>query len=168
MNSKSINNNYEYDNNEQYNNNEGYENNEQLENSQGYDNNYNYDNNQNFGNADNNYYNYNNNYNNQYNNYNNPYGNILQYYNNYPIYATIPASIKNENQEEQNNEYQSIDAPALKGKTELKPEEPKRAIILNIDPKNICHARPPQYSPAFIGMPPGMPAYAFKPPKQDN
>jgi len=29
----------------------------------------------------------------------------------------------------------------------------------------ICHARPPQYAPGFIGMAPGKPAYAMKPPQ---
>jgi len=61
--------------------------------------------------------------------YNNPYGNVLQYYNNYPVYATIPASgpysnNQVQNYNEGNEQYYSkklsTDSSSLKGKTALK------------------------------------------------
>ena len=171
-----------------YDNSEGYENNEEYAN----DNNLNYEDNDNYyyydnGNSQytNNYYenNYNNNYyqnNNNYyenNNYNNnAYGKILHYYNNYPVYSSIPASVPNSsnkfqniNNEEIGQSYSkkiskkiSTDSSTLKDKTSLKSNKPK-AEPFKIRKEDICHLRPPEYSPGYIPMPPGKPAYAYQP-----
>ena len=156
MSSKDINN--YYDNNE-YNNN-----NYNLYNNLNYNNNYNqYDNN--------NYSNYQNNYNysnySNYNNNNNQYGNVIKYYNNYPVYSTIPASGFTSNSiasstkpaEGSQNTYEKKDSD-LKGKTALKRPEVPRVIMLDIKPQDYCHARPPEYSPGFVCQKMGVPAYA--------
>ena len=167
MSSKDINN--YYDNNE-YNNN-----NYNLYNNLNYNNNYNQYDNNNYSNYQNNYnysnysnYNYNN-YNN-YNNNNNQYGNVIKYYNNYPIYSTIPASGFTSNSiasttkpaEENQNTYEKKDSD-LKGKTDLKRPKVHGAIILHIKPQDYCHARPPEYTPGLIGQKMGVPAYARQP-----
>ena len=174
MSSKNMNNYYE--------NNEGYDENGEYEN--------NYYNNVNYQNNNNNYYNknnykdqynnyYQNNYYNNNNNYNNPYGNVLHYYNNYPVYASIPASVSYSNNPDSNNQEETTEdnkepyikktskesANNLIGKTSLKSKKSKGGIVLTYNKQDICHARPPQYAPGFIGMAPGKPAYAMKPPQ---
>ena len=157
MSSKNINNYYDSNN---YNNNN-------LYNNLNYNNKYNqYSNN--YNNYINNNYNYNN-YSN-YNNNNNQYGNVIQYYNNYPVYTTIPASGFTSNSttntsaanpvEENQNVYEKKDSELLKGKTALKRPEVPQGIMLKIKPQDICHARPPEYSPGFVGQQMGVPAYA--------
>ena len=156
MSSKDINNYYD---NNKYNNN-----NYNLYNNLNYNNNYNqYDNN--------NYSNYQNNYNysnySNYNNNNNQYGNVIKYYNNYPVYSTIPASGFTSNSiasstkpaEGSQNTYEKKDSD-LKGKTALKRPEVPRVIMLDIKPQDYCHARPPEYSPGLVGQKMGVPAYA--------
>ena len=163
MSSKDINN--YYDNNE-YNNN-----NYNLYNNLNYNNNYNQYDNNNYSNYQNNY-NYNNYSNYNYNNYsnyniNNQYGNVIRYYNNYPVYTTIPASGFTSNSiasttkpaEGNQNTYEKKDSD-LKGKTALKRPEVRGAIMLNIKPQDYCRARPPEYAPGLIGQKMGVPAYA--------
>ena len=171
-----------------YNNNEEYQNNEEYEN----DNNLGYgENNNNYNNYNDNYYqnDYNNNYyqndyNNNYyhnnyyqNNYNNPYGNVLQYYNNYPVYATIPASgpysnNQVQNYNEGNEQYYSkklsTDSSSLKGKTALKnkPSGEVTSKPFKIRKEDICYLRPPGHAPGFVSVAPGKPAYANQPPKK--
>ena len=157
MSSKDINN--YYDNNE-YNNN-----NYNLYNNLNYNNNYNQYDNNNYSNYQNNY-NYSNYSNYNYNN-NNQYGNVIKYYNNYPVYSTIPASGFTSNSiasttkpaEGNQNTYEKKDSD-LKGKTALKRPEVRGAIMLNIKPQDYCHARPPEYSPGLVGQKMGVPAYA--------
>ena len=162
MSSKDINN--YYDNNEYNNNNYNLYNNLNYNNN---NNNYNQYNNNNYSNYNNNY-NYNNYNNYNYNNYNNnnQYGNVIQYYNNYPVYATIPATGFTSNSTtttnpviENQNTYEKKDSE-LKGKTALKRPEVPKGIMLKIKPQDICHARPPEYSPGFVGQKMGVPAYA--------
>ena len=160
-----------YDNNEEYNENGEYENN--YYNNLNDQNNNNYYNNNNYVGQYNNYYQNNYNYYNNNNNYNNPYGNIVHYYNNYPVYASIPASgaysnNQDENIENNNEIYEkktSGESNNLIGKTSLKSKKSKGGIVLTYKKQDICHARPPQYAPGFVAMPPGKPAYAMKPPK---
>ena len=156
-------NNY-YDNNEYNNNNYNLYNNLNYNNN---NNNYNQYNNNNYSNYNNNY-NYNNYNNYNYNNYNNnnQYGNVIQYYNNYPVYATIPATGFTSNSNtttnpviENQNTYEKKDSE-LKGKTALKRPEVPKGIMLKIKPQDICHARPPEYSPGFVCQKMGVPAYA--------
>ena len=157
MSSKDINN--YYDNNE-YNNN-----NYNLYNNLNYNNNYNQYDNNNYSNYQNNY-NYSNYSNYNYNN-NNQYGNVIKYYNNYPVYSTIPASGFTSNSiasttkpaEGNQNTYEKKDSD-LKGKTALKRPEVRGAIMLNIKPQDYCRARPPEYAPGLIGQKMGVPAYA--------
>ena len=154
-----------------YDNSEGYENNQEYVNY----NNLNYEGNDN-------YYYYdkgNNQYTNNYyeNNYNNnAYGKILHYYNNYPVYASIPASVPNSSNKSQNINNEEIgqsyskkiskkistDSSTLKDKAGLKSNKPK-AEPFKIRKEDICHLRPPEYSPGYIPMPPGKPAYAYQP-----
>ena len=152
-NSYNLYNNLDYNNNNynQYNNN-SYSN---------YNNNYNY----------NNYSNYNYNNSNNYSNKNNQYGNVIKYYNNYPVYATIPAAGYTSNATtttsnpigENQNTYEKKDSD-LKGRTALKCPEVPKGIMLKIKPQDICHARPPEYSPGFVGQKMGVPAYARQSP----
>ena len=151
-NSYNLYNNLDYNNNNynQYNNN-SYSN---------YNNNYNY----------NNYSNYNYNNSNNYSNKNNQYGNVIKYYNNYPVYATIPAAGYTSNATttsnpigENQNTYEKKDSD-LKGRTALKRPEVPKGIMLKIKPQDICHARPPEYSPGFVGQKMGVPAYARQSP----
>jgi hypothetical protein len=183
-------NNY-YDNSEGYENNQEYVNYNNL-NYEGNDNYYYYDkgnnqytNNYYENNYNNNYYqnDYNNNYyeNNNYNN--NAYGKILHYYNNYPVYASIPASVPNSSNKSQNINNEEIgqsyskniskkistDSSTLEGKIGQKSNKPK-AVPFKIRKEDICHLRPPEYRPGYIPMPPGKPAYAYQPyqPPKEN
>ena len=157
MSSKDINN--YYDNND-YNNN-----NYNLYNNLNYNDNFKQYNNNNYSNYQNNY-NYSNYSNYNYNN-NNQYGNVIRYYNNYPVYTTIPASGFTSNSiasstkpaEGSQNTYEKKDSD-LKGKTALKRPEVPRVIMLDIKPQDYCHARPPEYSPGLVGQKMGVPAYA--------
>ena len=174
MSSKNMNNYYNdnagYDENVEYENN--YYNNVDNQDNNNYYNNNNY----NYAGQYNNYYQNNYNYYNN-NNYNNPYGNIVNYYNNYPVYASIPASGAYANNQEESNEVNneqaymkkpSKESSNLIGKTSLKSKKSKGGIVLTYKKQDICHARPPQYAPGFIGMAPGKPAYAMKPPQSNN
>jgi len=147
----------------------------------------NYNNPNNYQNNNNNYYYYydNNqydNYNYNYNNaYSNQYGNIAGYYNNYPMYASVPSSASpayaqaqaNYDDNMENYKYTKKTSTAsnkssgLKGKKELVPKsnQTKPAIILDTKKQDICHARPPNLTPGVIACPPGVPEYAKKPPK---
>ena len=146
-----------------------------------YDSNYNNNTNlnydYNYSNNNNNYYN-NNNYNNQYNNnqnnYSQPYGNVLHYYNNYPVYSSIPPQGPYTNNQEQNNnnnendysKKSSNDFTDQKPKTILRGKKgTKGAIILTPNKQNMCFMREPQYYPNFAGIQKGRPAYTYKHPK---
>ena len=92
---------------------------------------------------------------------------MIKYYNNYPVYSTIPASGFTSNSiasttkpaEGNQNTYEKKDSD-LKGKTALKRPEVRGGIMLNIKPQDYCHARPPEYSPGLVGQKMGVPAYA--------
>ena len=133
---------------------------------------YNYSNNNyNNNNYNNNYYNnnYNQYNNNNLNNYNQSYGNVLHYYNNYPVYSTIPASgpyANNNNNENDYSKKSSSDFTGQKPKTILRGKKGTRgAIILTPDKKNMCMLRDPQYNPNIAGINNERPAYTFQPPK---
>ena len=149
MSSKNINN-YSHNNEEfwnKYSNNNypNYENN--YNNRNDYNNNINNYNNLNYSyNQNNNNYQYNNNYNN--NNFN---GKIIRYYNNYPVYSTIPASVPNSNKEEQDkNNYVKKESENLKKKPLLRSRKSKGGIVLSYNPQEMCHLRAPEYAPGYV------------------
>ena len=134
-------------------------NNDNYQNNNYNNNNYNNSNNNNFNNNyydQNNFYNYNNNYNN--NNYNNnnfnnnnQYGNIVGYYNNYPIYSSIPASTPSSNSYT-SNQSQNNDTKR------------KGPIIVPFSIENMCLLRDPSYGQGYPGQAVGQPFYVNLPP----
>ena len=139
-------NNYNYDN---LNNNNFNNNYYDQNNNNNYNNNYN-NNNYNNNNYSNNNYN-NNNYNN--NNYNE---NIVGYYQNYPIYSSIPASTSSSNscpytsKQSQNNDTSN--------------KKRKGPIVIPFRKENMCMLRDPRYGPGYAGQAIGVPSYVNLPP----
>ena len=158
------------------NNNEEFGNKYSNNNYPNYKGNYNYENNynnrSNYNNVNNynnpNYYYNQNNNNYQYNNNFN--GKIISYYNNYPVYSTIPASVPNSNKEEQdNNNYVKKESKNLNKKPLLRSRKSKGGIVLSYNPQEMCHLRAPEYAPGYVPkydpMNPGRPAYGKEPSK---
>ena len=121
----------------------------------GYENNYcniygsSSDNNINYAQNNNNNYGYQQNYNN-----NNGYGNPIYYYNNNPVYASIPASGPNTNV--------NISEPDTKNEVyNVKP----RVTFLRNRAKDFSHNRNRENAPGYVGNGHGIPAYVQQPPQ---
>ena len=83
-------------------------------------------------------------------NYNSHYRNVVRYYNNYPVYSSIPASIPNSNNQAQNDGNYS----KKNSKDTVKHKKHKGAIILNYNKADMCNYRPQEYAPGYVSAKP--------------